>query len=218
DDPRLDNMIGEDNAPLAKPDTDAESIATIDGAPLLISFERRHRIWRNDTVGAAPQALPTPAALSKLPNNGGVEAMTFLCDGRLLIVAEKNETRDTHVQGWLQSGEGWETFTYKTTAGFRPTGAATLPNCNIIFIERSFSFLSGIAARVVIIDAAALRPSSAIEPVEIARFEDSLTIDNMEGISARRSDAGETLIYLISDDNYNPLQRTILMMFALTPP
>jgi hypothetical protein len=44
-----------------------------------------------------------------------------------------------------------------------------------------------------------------------------LAVDNFEGISARKTATGKTLIYLVSDDNYNPLQRTLLMMFALTP-
>ncbi len=37
----------------------------------------------------------------------------------------------------------------------------------------------------------------------------------MEGIAARRGPGGETLIYLISDDNFHPWQRTLLLMFEL---
>ena len=43
----------------------------------------------------------------------------------------------------------------------------------------------------------------------------ALTFDNLEGIDARRSDAGETLVYLVSDHNYSFLQRTLLLMFRL---
>mgnify|MGYP001459827763 FL=1 len=34
-------------------------------------------------------------------------------------------------------------------------------------------------------------------------------------MTARRSAAGETLIYLISDNNFLFIQRTLVMMFAL---
>jgi hypothetical protein len=34
-------------------------------------------------------------------------------------------------------------------------------------------------------------------------------------IDARRGPGGETLIYVLSDDNANPLQRTYLLMFEL---
>jgi hypothetical protein len=39
----------------------------------------------------------------------------------------------------------------------------------------------------------------------------------MEGIAVRSGPAGETLIYLLSDDNYSALQRTLLMMFEIAP-
>jgi hypothetical protein len=45
-------------------------------------------------------------------------------------------------------------------------------------------------------------------------FQDT-NIDNMEGIAVRRGPKGETLLYLISDDNFSPLQRTLLLMFEL---
>jgi len=44
---------------------------------------------------------------------------------------------------------------------------------------------------------------------------DALNIDNMEGIAAHRSASGETILTLISDDNYSALQRTLLMQFAI---
>jgi len=41
-------------------------------------------------------------------------------------------------------------------------------------------------------------------------------IDNMEGLSVRKGADGETLVYVVSDDNFNtPLQQTLLMMFEL---
>ena len=41
-------------------------------------------------------------------------------------------------------------------------------------------------------------------------------IDNMEGVALRREKDGKTLLYMISDDNYNlVLQRTVLLMFEV---
>jgi len=47
-------------------------------------------------------------------------------------------------------------------------------------------------------------------------FQDA-NIDNMEGIAVRRGKNGETFLYLIADNNYSPLQRTVLLMFELKP-
>ena len=43
-------------------------------------------------------------------------------------------------------------------------------------------------------------------------------IDNMEGLAIRTDGEGRAILTLISDDNGNgPLQRTILLQFALQP-
>jgi hypothetical protein len=43
-------------------------------------------------------------------------------------------------------------------------------------------------------------------------------IDNMEGLATHSGPNGETIITMISDDNFNHLmQRTILLQFALMP-
>ena len=42
-----------------------------------------------------------------------------------------------------------------------------------------------------------------------------MTVDNFEGISARRTRDRRIVLYIISDDNFNPLQRTLLMMFEM---
>ena len=49
----------------------------------------------------------------------------------------------------------------------------------------------------------------------IAELRPPLTIDNFEGIEARRGQRGEVLVYLVPDDNFNAEQRTLLMMFEL---
>jgi hypothetical protein len=37
----------------------------------------------------------------------------------------------------------------------------------------------------------------------------------MEGIALHRNASGETILTLISDDNFLPFQRTLLLQFAL---
>jgi hypothetical protein len=40
-------------------------------------------------------------------------------------------------------------------------------------------------------------------------------IDNMEGLSIHVDSAGDTVLTLISDDNFSILQRTVLLQFKL---
>jgi hypothetical protein len=54
-----------------------------------------------------------------------------------------------------------------------------------------------------------------VRPEELARLASPYAVDNLEGLAATRGARGETLLWLISDDNFNPLQRNILMLFEL---
>jgi len=40
-------------------------------------------------------------------------------------------------------------------------------------------------------------------------------IDNMEGMSIHRTARGETIITIVSDDNFSVLQRNLLLQFAV---
>jgi hypothetical protein len=51
--------------------------------------------------------------------------------------------------------------------------------------------------------------------VELARLEPPLPTDNFEGLAVRPDAGGGLFVYIVSDDNRSPLQRTYLMMFQL---
>ena len=110
---------------------------------------------------------------------------------------------------------GWLSFHYQTKAALRPTGSVTLPNCDIAMVERSFSVVSGLKIRLTRLRSAEIQPTKLVSPVELAYLSYPLNIDNFEGIAARLSKNGKTLIYLVSDDNFNNEQRTLLVMFEL---
>jgi hypothetical protein len=48
----------------------------------------------------------------------------------------------------------------------------------------------------------------------LVQGDQAYEIDNMEGLSVHRDARGKTVLTLISDDNFNPLQRTVLLQFA----
>ncbi len=212
-------LLGRKGGRVRGREADAESLALLDDDEFIVSFERRHRLWRYkshpDRSLSRPVPLNAPAGLRDLSDNGGIEAMTRLCGGRLVVVAEKSTDRRKNVGGWIQSDAGWSPFHYQTKAALLPTGAATLPNCDVIFVERSFSLIAGLDIRLSRVRASAIHANAIVEPEELAHLSGTLTIDNFEGISARRGENGETLIYLLSDDNFSSLQRTLLVMFEL---
>lgn len=200
-----------DGKPLTGARGDAESLAFARNDELVVAFERDPKLLVYPNDRKRPTMLDPPDGIDRAPGNHGMEAVTRLADGRLLVVAEHDE-EPGKFPGWIGNDGSWSRVTYLCDQGYKPTGATTLANGDVVFVERRFPLLS---IRVRRVPAAALIPGAEIEAEELARLEGSRSFDNMEGIATREGPNGETLIYLLSDDNFRSFQRTLLMMFEL---
>ena len=69
--------------------------------------------------------------------------------------------------------------------------------------------------RIRRISPAELKPGTQIEVEVLLEAADNHNIDNMEAIAVHRSASGETILTLMSDDNFSPLQRSLIMQFAM---
>ncbi|MFN3232293.1 MAG: esterase-like activity of phytase family protein [Alphaproteobacteria bacterium] len=208
-----------------KEEQDSEAVAVSPEGYALVSFERNHRIMRFDladpndvTTAMASKAAPGPAipGLRYLPNNGGLESLVFLDANRLLAVTEQAEMANGHLSGWLiQDGEA-KRLGYRTRHGYVPTDMTLLPNGDVLTVERHFTLLTGVSARLCIIARDSIEPGAVLECDQIAELSPPVSVDNMEAIAAYENEAGETIIFLASDDNFSSWrQRTLLMMFRL---
>lgn len=198
-------------------DSDAEAVRRRTDGSLLVSFERRHRLWRYPATDAAADEMPAPPELGDLPENGGIEALAVLPDDGLLLIAENGRSPEATLRAWLQRRGRWHELAYVATGLFQPTDAAALPNGDVLVLERRFTLVAGVAARLARIPAAQIVPGGRLDPVPIAELVPPYSVDNMEGLAVAPEADGSTLVYLISDDNRNPLQRTLLMLFRLNP-
>ncbi len=194
------------------PAGDAESLTTSGGDGVIVGFETRPRLWRYPSGGKTPVPLPAPPDLSRAPRNEGVEALTRLKDGRLLAISEGLAVEGGYA-GWIGREQGgWARLTWQTGQGFQATDAVTMPNGDVLVLERR---ILPPGARVRLVKAPAIAPGAVLSGEEIGRLEGALTFDNMEGIAVRLDPAQGTLVYLLSDDNYAFFQRTLLLMFRL---
>lgn len=214
--------------------TDAEELVRVPdrvgGGGWLVSLERDHRILWYAGSPNGPDGKPAAIALppgveEESPENGGLEALTILSDGRLLTIEEGEEPAVPEHRAWTTAAPfdprgslasiQWRPFTYMTAPRYRPVGAAGLADGGTLVLERRFSLLGGVSSRLALVSRAALEAGGEVHGKELLRLERPLLNDNFEGVAARRGDGGETLIYLVSDDNFNALQRTYLAVFAL---
>lgn len=198
---------------------DAEALTRLADGRRAVGFERRHRIWLygGSVAHAVGQSLATPAELGAAPNNGGIEALTQLADGRLLALTEDFRAPGGGLRGWIIALDGGAAapLAYLPAPDFHPTALALLPDGDVLVLERRFTVIAGPGARLVRVARAAIAPRAVVSGRELGRLEAPLTVDNFEGLAVRRDAVGRTLIYLVSDDNFNPLQRTLLMQFRL---
>lgn len=198
--------------------TDAESLVRIEGG-LAVAFEHRHRLWlyrgAPNPLDGRPTALPLPAGARGMSPNKGLEAAARLPDGRLMVIAEDFPADAAYARGWIFDAGRWRGFRYRRTGQFLPAGASALPGGGLLVLERRFSYIGGFGTRLVELAPGAVRPGAEISGREMARFERPLITDNFEGIASYRDGAGDTILYLVSDDNFNPLQGTYLLRFAL---
>ncbi len=199
---------------------DAEALALDPDGALLVAFEQNHRVARYPVLGGPAEALPGDGRIEELDGNSGIEALVTLGDGRLLALTETPVEDDSpdYLAFWLADGL-WHPLVLESRPGFRPTGATGLPNGDLLVLTRHFTILGGLRARLLRIAAAdlaaAIETGGRLGGTEVALFEPPLTLDNFEGIAAFRGPADETLVALVSDDNFQPLQRNLLMVFEL---
>jgi hypothetical protein len=103
----------------------------------------------------------------------------------------------------------------KAVRDYRVTDLALLPGGDLLILERSFSLERGAGMQLRRVKRSAVAPLRAFTGEVLADLDVRYSIDNMEAAAVRQNGKGETLIYVLSDDNYNGLQRTVLLMFAI---
>ena len=221
----LGNLRGLRGAPLAGTEGhDAEALARTAEGDFLVAFERRHRVLAYDGAGASPpldgpgRRMTVPADLHRAPPNGGAEALAVLDDGRWVLLSEDLVIDGRRLAFLRDTSGGWHTMTLPGRGGYKPTDAAQLPGGDLLVLERRFDLLAGFAARLRRVPAAHLTPGGTLAGPVVADFKAPLTVDNFEGLAITGGGEGRPPhVYLVSDDNYRGLQRTLLMMFEWAP-
>jgi len=229
----LADMRDLDGQRMSKSRGDAEGLAPLspagpDGA-VLTSFEQKARVLCYQT-GRSLDAFPIPVAMPKEvavgDNNRGLEGLAMLDAHTIFAVMESPHDDSPDMDAWL--------VCYPRPASCAQAGmlhvalhppyhisdAAMGPDGKHLYIlERRFlGPFGGLAIALREIDTNAVKPGARLEGKEVAQFDTSTAMDNMEGISLRRGVDGKTYVYMISDDNYHhTLQRTLLLMFELEP-
>jgi hypothetical protein len=231
---RLTGLADAVIAPLLAPDGkllrrtrsyDTEGLTMANGVAY-VSIERTQEVmrfnWAKDGVRARAQPVPVPAEAKRLPSNKGLEAIGMApakspLAGALVVIAEEaNGANDAPTRGFILTGSRQGAFDVARYGGYDVTDVAFLPSGEMLLLERRVSLLRGFGARIRRMAANAIYPGASVDGPVIFEADSGNQIDNMEGMALHRDGSGETIVSLISDDNFSALQRTVFLEFALS--
>jgi hypothetical protein len=199
-------------------DTEGLQVA---GDRLWLSFERYNAVWRYDRASLSQQSGARPALMRQWRGNSGPESIVRLADGRFLVIEEGRNGRPTS-EAVLFAGDPSEPgtpavrLTYRRPPGYRATDAALLPDGRLLILNRGLFWLR-LSVKLLVVDVSDPRPGGTLAGQEIATLEAPLVIENMEGLAVTQ-EAGRTIVWLTSDDDFMRFSRhTLLLKFELRP-
>jgi hypothetical protein len=217
-------LLGPDGRPItARGWFDSEAIA-LDGNLAYVALERVNQVLRYDFskgfTRAHGEVVPLPPAARKLPYNKGLEALVVVpkglpLAGTLIAISERGLDRNGNVIGFLVGGPAPGQFAVARSNNFDVSDAVLLPSGELLVLERKFSWLTGVGIRIRRIALKSLAPGAVVDGPSIFEADLGHEVDNMEGIDAHVTPQGDTVLTMVSDDNFSLLQRTLLLQFAL---
>lgn len=220
-------VLGPDGRPLAARGWyDTEALAE-DGGTVWLGIERVHRIVRFDYAKDGPLArgrpVATPPEMKTLPSNKSIEALVAVpkggaLAGTLIAFSEAGLDDAGNIKAFLIGGPSPGLFSVRRLNDFDISDATLLSPTELLILERRFSFLSGVAMRIRRIPLADIKPGAVVDGPVMLQADMGYQIDNMEGMSVHRTPSGDRVLSIISDDNFSPIQRTVLLQFTLVEP
>jgi hypothetical protein len=216
-------MLGPDGKPITSRGWfDTEALA-LDGSLVYVGLERVNQILRFDFAKGFTRAhgelIQLPLGVRKLPYNKGIEALVVVpkglpLAGTLIAISERGLDAQGNITAFL-IGKTLALFSVRRTDNFDVSDAVLLPSGSLLLLERKFSWLGGIGIRIRRIALASIAPGAVIDGPSIFEADLGHEIDNMEGIDAHVTPEGETVLTLVSDDNFSMIQRNLLLQFTL---
>ncbi len=166
------------------------------------------------------EVVPLPPAASRLPTNKGLEALVFVpkdmpLAGTLIAISERGLDANGNLIGFLVGGATPGQFSVRRTENFDVSDAVLLVTGDLLVLERKFSWVTGLGIRIRRIPLKTLAPGAVVDGPSIFAADLGNDVDNMEGIDAHVTPEGETVLTMVSDDNFSPIQRTLILQFTL---
>lgn len=191
-------------------------------------------LYKHCDLETVPSNVAIPDWKKDLFYNKGIEAFDISNEGKFLAIAEYNryDHLDSHhkIYYWDTENEymsigSLKESIYITTSGYGISGLAFLQNGDVIVLERFYQkkiggFAEDYEISVKHVKKHDIENNEQITGKEILHIDNTSSIgkygyaDNFESIAVKTTD-NSTSMYLLTDDNRAPFQRSILLEFEL---
>jgi hypothetical protein len=217
-------ILGADGKPLAPRGWyDVESLAERDGT-LYVGIERVEQIvqfdYRRDGLLARGQPINVPPDFKTFTYNKSLECLVAPpqgspFSGELIVVTEHSLDSAGNLRAFVLGKDRVIRFSIRRTDNFDVSDCAILPPGDLLLLERRYSPMFDLAMRIRRIPLAGIKEGALLDGRSMIGADLAYQIDNMEGIATHRTAGGETIITIVSDDNFSIIQRNLLLQFAL---
>lgn len=193
---------------------DSEGLAIGPDGRIWVSFEGLTRVVGYDTPQANAKVLPRPQEFKDMLRNASLESLAILPDGTLLTLPERSGAVNRPFPVWRFRDGAWDQpFSIPRDGDWLAVDADIGPDGRFYLLERDFLGLLGFRSRVRRFDLS----ETAISHEQVLLTSRPLQFDNLEGIAVWDDGQGIRLT-MISDDNFNMIQRTELVEYRVTDP
>ena len=174
-----------------------------------LAFEARHAVIRYSRDGGL-EALREPPEWRNWPENGGVEAMARLPDGRFLVLPERERIGLLYPADPIRVGAPLR-LTVTLPDGLSPTDMAALPDGRVlVMMRRVIRAWPPFTAAIGIADPRGLADGDALNVEMLLDLDSILPRENYEGLAVEPQADGSFALWIIADDNLASFQRTLL--------
>ena len=184
-------------------------------------FEVTNRICRYAPGFERVEGCVQPAAMRNWPEQGGVESLARLGDGRFIAIGERANAQGGGYEALLWSGDPVDPrvpepvhMRYIAPTGYRPTDTLWLGGDRLLVLTRRMTVADWFTARLTLVRLPKLEAGAVLKGEVIASFERPGPSDNLEALALGHEKGGPVL-WIASDDNHLVLQRSLLFKFAL---
>ena len=197
-------------------DIESATIDPVTGSYWL-GFEYVHALHRY-SVSSEPEAVLIIDADVDWNINAGAEAFERLTDGRFMLIPEDSD------EVWLYpshpvAGAPAEILAFASPPpGYAVTRLAQLPDGRVLLLMRKVAVgFPPFDTLIAIGEPPASGEGAPWSPAIAVRLEGHVPRENYEGMTVRAAPDGRIAVWIISDDNFSVIQRSLLVKLRFDP-